>query len=396
MTRYPSPAGTSPLKVYLVMAAPGPVRLIRTTAEGDVEWRESYAPETDDADDEAEVILFPFDVQSVEGGYVVGGYRLVRSGTGTQRGNALALKVDDEGTEQWRHRFFDEGLTGISSFSPLDDGGYVASGVYQENTDADPSERPPAYALVFEFDESGEVAWQNRFRLESDSGDPQQTVAFVHAEAGDGYLLGGTVRVEFQSAGWLARTDGQGAVQSTTRFDLDDLVQVNGLASADGTHYLVGSHTSLSEEGSPAWVGAADDAGEISWMRDDVARKTENAFNDVITTSDGGVAIGGQTRTADETADVLSSGWLVKLGGETVSTPTPTATPTATPTTTPTPTETPTPAATPTETAVSTEAPAEDDPETETTSGDGPGFGVGTALAAIGAGALFRRVGGDD
>lgn len=366
----------------------GPFELVRVATDGTVRWRQTY-----EVAGERSFTPPPLpNVQSkalttVDDGIVVVGGRLNRS---ENTGDALVMSVGTDGTEQWRTTLFD-GKNSLGLSLSETDSGYVGTAATAEK--APEGEQPPTAAGVFGLGTDGSVQWQNEFFAEGQTESGQASLPFDHAATGDGYLLVGAAGRFGQGTGWLVTTGPDGAVRSQRTLEQPPAVPTTVVADGD-TYYATGSVNQRSSRERPAWIGALDGTAEVQWS-ETPARGTRNAFGDLLTASDGGFAVAGQTVSQGDQGSVTQEAWLVKLGGDPVPASTATATETPTPTETSTPAETGTPApaetATPYETpvtAATTAAGAED----RTTSGDGPGFGVVGTLAALGAGALFGRV----
>jgi PGF-CTERM protein len=370
--------------------------LRKVTPDGEQSWKRTYEPEAEGE----EVTLRTVALHSVDDGYLVAGY--VGQGTDStsaDTASALVLKTDEEGVEQWRHTFFDGYLSLVQSVT-TDGDGYVASGVRLEPAESE-DEQVPVESVFFRFDESGSVSWETGVSGTTDGEMNQQNLATDHAETDDGYLLVGATGNGFELSAWVVAMDASGSIQTMDTIEpenSDQRLRFTSIAANDDTFYVTGALGNQSTSESKAWLGAFDASAQLDWS-ETPGRKQTNQFADVVTTSDGGIAVAGQTWTDDENADTPGEAWVVKLGGDAVTTPSPppeptnTRTATASPTPEPTPSPTPTPTPTPDGMDDETETPDGDSDDTKTTSGDGPGFGVGAALAALGSGALLRRYG---
>ncbi len=369
-------------------------RLRQVSTDGEETWSQAYEPSIEGESTQ----LLGLALQAVDDGYLVAGYVARDSDTtSADAATALALKVDTEGTEQWRHYFLEDRLALVQTLT-ADGDGYVASGVMRQPPENE-DERPPVKSVLFRFDEEGSVTWQTEL-VETNDGQTNQANRVVdHASTEDGYLLVGVTGGLVDSSAWVVAADADGSVRTTRTVGPDaeeKRLRLSSVTAGDGTAYATGMLTDQSADGTRAWLGAMDANAELGWT-ETAARKQTNQFQDVVTTSDGGIAIAGQAQTDDDTADTPGEAWLVKLGGEAAATPTatpePTDSPSPTPSPTPEPTATPEPTDSPTPepTEMATDEPTEADDAAETTSDDGAGFGVGTALAALGGGALLRR-----
>jgi len=362
--------------------------LARFDEAGERQWRTRIDPPMEEA--------AAFGVTRAGSGYLVAG------GTrDNERTEALVARVDDQGTVQWSRAVSDGGITLLYGLERA--GGEEAPGQYvgcgavrPEPTD---TQTPPVEGWVAGFDGEGAKQWSASHRVESD-GEPARVGLYQDVVATDeGYLAVGRTRPPELggSAAWAVATDATGTRVGQLVGDVGGSAQdsrFEGVAEHDGEYVAVGSVQSDDASGEFLYVGldsAAGRAWETTQAVGDSARATA-----VTPTADGGLyALG--TTTSDSEVGSTDSAAVVKLGGETGGTPTPTATPEPTPTPSPTPTATPEPTSTPSPTPTVTPAgvdgqtgtPAD---ATETTSENGPGVGVVGTLAALGAGVLSRRL----
>lgn len=368
----------------------GQVSLVRTTGEGEIDWWETY----ESAESEEVTAAFQ-SLVALSDGYVIGGYR-----TQEQEFDAATIRVDADGAEQSRNTFFEEQTATILSLTSDGDGGYVGVGELQEPTDSGSEDQPPIRANLFRADADGTVQWQRDFTA------PTDETLFINqfgdlAGTEDGYAAAGLAADQTVSniRGWVVRTDESGQGQASRLLEPRATTALTGVTEASDGLTVVGQVSESSNlQGGSGWVAELDDGNAPRWSRE-LSAMAAGGFEHVLATSDDGVALVGAAQADSQGADPQTQAWVVKLGGEpapsVTSTPADdTATPTSspTPTTAPTPTETPEPTPTPTPTATLTDVATETPTDAGTTSGTGPGFGAVGALAALGAGALYRRV----
>ena len=370
----------------------GSVSLVRTGPEGTVDWWESFSAEADEGSDAA---LIPTSLVTVDDGYVLGGYT---DAGGTA--SAVVLRVGPDGTEQSRTRLFEDERSAMLDATPDGEGGVVAAGQLQEATTAS-QDQPQVRVVLFRLDADLSVQWNREFTPEADGTTFQTTRPRAITSTADGYAVVGTAAPEEGTgvSGWFLRTDESGAGQVNRLVEPAESTSLTGVVDASDGLTVAGQVAESSGAQSAAgWVAELDKDGAGRWSKE-FSRASLNNFTDLLATSDDGIAAVGTVQAGSQDADPLSQAWVVKLGGEpapsVTSTPgedtptpmtTPTDTPEPTPTRTPAPTPTPTPMTTPTQTPTATGTP------TDTTSGSGPGFGVVGTLAALGVGALSRRL----
>ncbi|QLH76153.1 hypothetical protein HZS55_02010 [Halosimplex rubrum] len=384
-----------------VRAQAGSMSLVRTDADGAIQWWETYEG---DADGGANASVLARDAIAAGDGYLIAGARAGGQGTDS---HGLVVRVGPDGSERSRTRLFTDQQSEIRSVVP-DGDGYAGVAVVQSSSGDGASVR----SVLFRADADDEIQWREEFTASTDGGPLAQNQLVDLAVDGDGYVAAGyAASSSFDTVdGWVLSVDGSGEGRATRRLSPRPVTLFTGVATTDDGVVVAGQGSeSPSSQAAVGLVGELGDGLEANWSKR-VSVGAVNNVRDVIATGDGGVALAGITQYRSRTADPRSEAWLVKLGGEdaprvTATAPdtdapssTATASPTPEPTATPSPTPSPTPEPTddPTATATATvPATAAPDP-TETTDGDGSGFGAGAALAALGGTALYERVRDED
>lgn len=373
----------------------GTATLVRTGPEGDVDWWESYAAETDD---DEEGTLIPSSLVPFEGGYLLGGYSFA-----SQTVDAVALRVGSDGTEQSRTGLFGDEQSTILHGVPDGERGLVGVGQLQERTTPG-GEQPQVRGVVFRLASDLTLQWSQEVTPPADDDEFQSTQPTAVTKTEDGYTaVGQAVPQDAESSvGWVFQVDDSGASQVNRLVDPGTFTSLTGVTeTSDGLTVVGQIRESATAQSTVGWIGELDEDGRGRWSKE-LSRATVNNLTDVVATSDDGVAVVGTAQAESQDADPRSQGWFVKLGGDpapsATSTPgddTPTPTPTETPTETPDPTPSPTPTATPAQTATPAEMTTEAPTDAGTTSGSGPGFGVVGTLAALGVGGLYRYLADD-
>ncbi|MFB6151578.1 MAG: hypothetical protein ABEJ40_07215 [Haloarculaceae archaeon] len=358
--------------------SPRQLFLLNLDAEGSVRWRRTVETPRDDG--------VAYDLVQMEDGYAfAGGTR------DDERTSALVGRVDAEGARQWIRELPTGKLSVLAALTATEGGDLAACGVVQSETDGGETVQE---ALLAGVAGDGTKQWSGQHRPKRDGEPVQRLVAWDLVETDPGFLVVGT-------AGFVPvaiATDGSGAGQASTVFDPDAArtAELRSVAELDGTYVAAGPGTDPGGT-SGFWYQGIDATATGQWAQHQPVGE-ESSATVAVGTGDGGVVTLGRTSSTSGDS-VNTDAAATKLGGDPRATPTPTDTPapTSTPSPTPTPTPTPTSAPTPTETPTPTDTstPTESPTATETTSGGGPGFGVGTALAALGVGALYRRLRGD-
>jgi len=374
-------------------SASGVVSVLRTGPEGEVDWWETFA-----AAETSGRLLLP-SLAADDDGYLVGANRVL-----DQAVDALVVSVAPDGSERSRTTLFEDEQSTLLDVVPDGEGGLVGIGQLQERTTST-TDQPVARGVVFRLNGDLSVQWRQEFTAPSD-GDPFQTnrlTAITRTE--NGYAaIGIAIPQDVSSiSGWVLRLNADGSGRANQLVEPQPVTSLTSVVeTSDGLTVAGQVSESPTAQTASGWVAELDDEGERRWTRT-VGSAAVNSPQDILATSDDGVAVGGTARAESSDADPLTQGWLVKLGGEPApsvtatasgggSTPTPSPTETPTPTDTPEPTPTPSPTPTATPTATPTDVATATATDTRTTTADGPGFGAVGTLTALGAGALYRHV----
>jgi PGF-CTERM protein len=359
--------------------------LARLDATGAVQWRTTVDPPL------AEAAAFGVVRAPSGSGYLVAG------GTrNDDRTMSLLARVDGSGSVQWS-REVTEGTRAVLYAIESTTDGVVCCGLAQPETEGD--KVAPLEGWVTAFDGEGTRQWSRTHRVETDGEPARFNFLRDVVPTADGFLVVGYSRPPGTAGqvGWAVATDGRGERTGQFVGELGDSVRSTGLDNVvehDGEYVAVGTVTT--EEDTSEFLYLALDGGVSQTWRNSQSVAASGRALAATSGLDGGLYTFGNVAT--ESGATFGSVAGVKLGGDPQ--PTPRPTPTETPTATPEPTETPSPSPTPTptpegvtDTPTPTAASGGDD---DTTSGSGPGFGVVGTLAALGAGALARRLPDDD
>lgn len=367
---------------------PNEAFLVRLDGDGETQWRTTVDPPIEEA--------AGFGVVRTGSGYrVVGGTR----DTDRQRTEGMVASVDDDGTVQWSRAVSEANLSLLYSLTETGEGRVVGCGVaVSESADGTSTGQ---VAWVTGIDAEGSQQWSATHR--SESGDQPASISLYRdvVATDEGYLLVGRTRPPQSGArtAWATAVGPEGDRADEFVAELEETVgssRLEAVAEYDGEYVALGSARTGDRTSEFQYFGFDATASRQWATRQAVG---DSASGTALAPGDEGLfALG--TTTDRSAAEANDSAAVAKLGGEPRATPTPTPTETSTPTATATETPEPTPSPTPTETptpggATGTPTDAPDGGD-GTTDGSGPGFGVVGTLAALGLGALARRLGGGE
>jgi hypothetical protein len=325
--------------------------LIKTDANGDSLWSKTFG---DYYIDEAYVVR-----QTSDGGYIIGGMS-------TQfgwAGEGWLIKTDDQGNMQWQNHYHADGTTTadwdyIYDLVITEDGSFVATGFtaitgYTHQ------------GWILKTDSSGNIIWNRQYGI----GAPYWDRLFDIKSAGDGdFIVSGDQHVNYSGYvkhdGWLMKikgSDGDSLWAHTyggSEIDLFRALYVNN----DGTIIAGGQTESYGTSGYDAWLVKTDangneiwnntygegaistiiqtsemyyvaggmrfypttaydgvltktyENGNVMWQDIVVRSNSDDMFESIEQTSDGGYIIGGRTNADANTGDY----WLVKMSPDIV------------------------------------------------------------------------------
>ncbi len=290
----------------------GDALLIKADANGNQQWSRTFGSRT--SVDEASSVQ-----QTSDGGYIIAGWTDSYS---YGYSDAWIIKTDPNGNQQWNNTFAlgERNTEAARSVQQTSDGGYVIAGPYNGGNGA----------WLIKTDINGNHQWNKTFGLGGyiDAYSVQQT-------SDGGYIIAG----EKSSDAWLIKTDVNGNQQWSKTFGgANEDVAYSVQQTSDGGYIIAGWTGSYPYN--DAWLIKTNTYGNQQWNKTFGGTSFDKAYS-VQETSDGGYIIAGFTNSY---GSGNSDAWLIKVSSAPLTTPTPTPTPTSTST----PTATPTVAATPT------------------------------------------------
>ena len=201
-------------------------------------------------------------IQANDGGYVVGG------GTGYDTGSdALLIKTDSEGNQEWKTTFGNSlGWDAFEGLVETSDGGFVASGTKGTN------------GFLAKVDADGNTLWQKTYGGSTDGYciDVRQTID-------GGFIMAGLYYSEPRS-GWMIRTDSEGNELWSKTYGGDYPITFHSVRlTADGGFIFSGWDET--DDISPISLAVKTDAqGNILWEN---FYDSCNVFHSGMQTSDG-------------------------------------------------------------------------------------------------------------
>ena len=275
--------------------------LIKTNADGEVEWERTYGEANEDI---ANVLI-----QTADGGYALAG--MSRSyGAGDVDG--WIFKTDAEGGLQWSQTYGGPRWDEIESLVQTNDSGFVFVGRRGIGDSASPSE-----LWVSKIDTSGIMQWNYTYGGKWND----QAYAIIPSLAGGYAIAGRTVPDETGLGGtdfWLVKTDAQGLLEWDQTYGGMELEEARSMVqTTDGGYALLGKTDSFGAGSFDFWLVKTDTNGTIEWNQTYGGPNCEWPHS-LVKTTDGGLVLLGSTDPPDR---YNFSYFIVKIGGELTSDP---------------------------------------------------------------------------
>jgi len=220
---------------YSYGAGHSDVWLIKTDADGNQEWNETFGGSGEDHGDSV--------VETSDGGYIIAGST---QSYGNGSSDVYLIKTDSSGTEEWSQTFGGSEYDYSDSVVETSDGGYIVAGS-TESYGAGGSD-----VWLIETDSSGTEEWSQTFGgSEYDWGS-----SVAHTSDGGYIIAGSTYSYGAGSADlWLIKTDVSGTEewnQTSGGLNYEDGLSV--VVTSDGGYVITGSTVSYSVGGSDVWL----------------------------------------------------------------------------------------------------------------------------------------------
>ncbi len=248
--------------------------LIKNYANGTEEWNRTFGGSLYDCANSVQ--------QTSDGGYIIAGY--TRS-FGAVETDALLIKIDANGNEEWNRTFGGEQYDGFTSVQQTSDGGYIIAG-YLNND-----------AWLIKIYANGTEEWNKTF-----SGGAYPRFTSVQHTSDGGYIIAGYLNND----AWLIKIYANGNEEWNRTFDgssyYDYAYSVQ--QTSDGGYIIAGSTGSQDSDflliktyadGTEQWIKTFDGSPY------DCAESAQQ-------TSDGGYIIAGRTYSTANSNEV----WLIK------------------------------------------------------------------------------------
>jgi hypothetical protein len=262
--------------------------------------------------------------QTLDGGYIVGGASSSNiSGDKTENNldtlctsfcsmDYWIVKTDDSGNIQWQNTIGGSGDDWLFSLGQTADGGYILGGLSESAISGDKTENSLGYTdyWIVKTDDVGNIQWQNTI-----GGSGEDILKTISQSNDGGYILGGysnsniSVDKTENCIGymdyWIVKTDNLGNIQwQNTIGGMSEEYFEDIYQTSDGGYILGGfSNSNISGDktenckgGYDYWIVKIDSVGNIKWQKT-IGGNDWDRFHSIQQTSDGGYIIGGNSRS---------------------------------------------------------------------------------------------------
>ncbi len=248
--------------------------LIKTDANGNVQWAKTYGG----TDSEGAYSV----QQTSDGGYIVAGWTLSFGAGGS---DIFLIKADANGNVQWAKTYGGTDSEGAYSVQQTSDGGYILAGY------------TGSFSVGFDIfliktDANGNVQWAKTYR-----GTGVDGTTFVQQTSDDGYILAGTTWSFGAGMAdiFLMKTDANGNIiwaktYGGTNNDRVRIVQ----QTSDGGYIVAGFTWSFGAGSYDIFLIKTDANGDVQWAKTYGGWRDDEAYS-VQQTSDGGYIVAGTT-----------------------------------------------------------------------------------------------------
>jgi len=251
--------------------------LIKTDANGNVQWAKTYGGTDDD---------MVYSVQQTsDGGYIVAG---TTWSFGAGSADLFLIKTDANGNIIWAKTYGGTYYEYASSVQQTSDGGYIVVG----GTSSFGAGSPDIFLI--KTDANGNIQWAKTY-----GGTDWEEVSSVQQTSDGGYIVAGLT--DSFGAGYydifLIKTDANGNIQWAKTYGGTDYDWANSVQQTSDGGYIVASFT-LSFIGGwgDIFLIKTDTNGNLQWAKTYGGTYWEEAYS-VQQTSDGGYIVAGETRS---------------------------------------------------------------------------------------------------
>ncbi|MFX1506823.1 MAG: hypothetical protein ACFFDC_12035 [Promethearchaeota archaeon] len=236
-------------------------------------------------------------IQTVDGGFVLAG---CTDSTGAGGKDMWLVKTDGNGVAQWNQTYGGTRDEHLGDLIQTMDGGYALVGETYSYSAGN------ADFWLVKTDGSGQVEWNKTF-----GGSEKDSAISLIQTADEEYVLAGTTDSGSVGDFWMIKTKTNGEEEWNYTYGGIDMEFLYSLIqTADGGYALAGWTFSYGAGNGDFWLVKTDTTGQVEWNRTYGRHELSEQASDLIQTVDGGFVLVGVTYSLKLTDDADT--WLIK------------------------------------------------------------------------------------
>jgi hypothetical protein len=294
--------------------------IVKINSTGDIIWEFSFGGSLEDR-------CLSIDKTS-DNGFILGGYSNSINGDVTGN-NGLSdfwvVKINSEGVLDWAKSYGGTGQDRANKIQTTNDGGFIVVG-YSSSSDGDISVNNGISDFwIIKLDVNGNLQWEKSY-----GGTQSEAARSVEQTSDGGYIvcgetssLDGNVSINHGiEDAWIIKLSATGDLEWEKTIGGGDYDIANFIEPTEDGHYIIGGATfSVDQDmtgnngAGDGWLVKLNSSGSIVWLTF-FGGSSYDDINSVVTTTDGGLLLGGTNFSTDGDATThsgMGDCWIVKL-----------------------------------------------------------------------------------
>ena len=288
------------LATGLVSALPYNVLAVEKESLLDVDWSAEFS--------EGGFENFESIVQTSDGGFVVAGEADVREEEGGSRGDAVIVKYDKNGKQEWYNAVIGEDTDLFYSVTEAKNGGFYAVGKSFSSDLGFANNNNISHAIIVKYDNSGNQEW---IKAINDNGKQINYNNVITTSEGNLAIVGDKI-INGSRTGFLMVVDENGNEVSFIEVkDGANSTELNSvIETKDGKFVVVGKSVMNSEE--KPFISMVNKNGKKEWSykteddKSDMLNVLKGNFTSVVQAKNGDIIVAGYSLTDNQDALIMT------------------------------------------------------------------------------------------
>lgn len=288
------------LATGLVSALPYNVLAVEKESLLDVDWSAEFS--------EGGFESFESIVQTSDGGFVVAGEADVREEEGGSRGDAVIVKYDKNGKQEWYNAVIGEDTDLFYSVTEAKNGGFYAVGKSFSSDLGFANNNNISHAIIVKYDNSGNQEW---IKAINDNGKQINYNNVITTSEGNLAIVGDKI-INGSRTGFLMVVDENGNEVSFIEVkDGANSTELNSvIETKDGKFVVVGKSVMNSEE--KPFISMVNKNGKKEWSykteddKSDMLNVLKGNFTSVVQAKNGDIIVAGYSLTDNQDALIMT------------------------------------------------------------------------------------------